>query len=529
MAHQCVSSVVIAPLLQVAVLCGIGGAETLHVPGQYRSLRHALQAAHDGDEVVVEDGIYTGGTNKNLDFHGKRIVVHSANGPQACVIDCQGAGRAFLFHSGETPESVVAGLTIRNGDMVQGGGILCVGSSPTVRNCVFADNTAHPGYHSGGGGMSNQRASSPVVEGCRFIDNRQIQASDRPNGGGGMNNAYGSSPTVTGCTFIGNSAQQGGGMLNAIGCDPILTNCTFRSNTAEFFGGGVITAMTCNATLRQCAFEENVSGGESGGLASYNGSSTVLIGCTFTRNHAAVLAGGFGNFGSDTVVINCTFLGNTASPPDWNGGGGGMVNAGGAARLYDCLFSGNNGGSGEAGGFGGGGPGTLSTLINCTLTGNVANGGGGLCVLNGADVNLVNCVLWNNEAGSHGPEIALIQSGQPFEPTSTSVSSSIVRHGSAAVYLQNPAYELQWGAGNLEVDPLFADPAGGDFSPASGSPAVDAGEDAVLPPDTYDLDGDGDTTEPLPIDLAGAPRSLGCPPKVDLGAYELDPDGVPVR
>jgi hypothetical protein len=48
--------------------------------------------------------------------------------------------------------------------------------------------------------------------------------------------------------------------------------------------------------------------------------------------------------------------------------------------------------------------------------------------------------------------------------------------------------------------------------------------------DTLDLDGDGNTTEPIPFDLAGRPRFTddpyaidtgeGTPPIVDMGAYE---------
>ncbi|MCP4995739.1 MAG: DUF11 domain-containing protein, partial [Gammaproteobacteria bacterium] len=40
----------------------------------------------------------------------------------------------------------------------------------------------------------------------------------------------------------------------------------------------------------------------------------------------------------------------------------------------------------------------------------------------------------------------------------------------------------------------------------------------ALPVDTYDLDNDGDTSEPLPVDLAGNSRIIG--QVVDLGAYE---------
>ncbi|MDX1530700.1 MAG: T9SS type A sorting domain-containing protein, partial [Rhodothermales bacterium] len=86
--------------------------------------------------------------------------------------------------------------------------------------------------------------------------------------------------------------------------------------------------------------------------------------------------------------------------------------------------------------------------------------------------------------------------------------------------------------GVLDEDPLFVrapspgadetwgteDDDYGDLRLVEGSPAVDHGLEGLLPADVWDLDGDGDTEEPLPVDLAGGPRVQGAGP--DLGAYE---------
>ena len=66
-----------------------------------------------------------------------------------------------------------------------------------------------------------------------------------------------------------------------------------------------------------------------------------------------------------------------------------------------------------------------------------------------------------------------------------------------------------------------------------GSPCIDAGDNASLPADVLDLDGDGDTTEMLPVDWDGESRrvddplvpdtGLGDPPLVDFGPYEFVP------
>jgi hypothetical protein len=58
-----------------------------------------------------------------------------------------------------------------------------------------------------------------------------------------------------------------------------------------------------------------------------------------------------------------------------------------------------------------------------------------------------------------------------------------------------------------------------------GSPCIDAGDNNSVPTDTNDLDGDGNTTEPIPFDLDGRPRITDgdCNDSnvVDMGAYEF--------
>ena len=98
--------------------------------------------------------------------------------------------------------------------------------------------------------------------------------------------------------------------------------------------------------------------------------------------------------------------------------------------------------------------------------------------------------------------------------------------------------------GNISADPKFvsaspgldgiwgtADDTFADLHLLPGSPCIDAGNNADVPADTADLDGDGNTTEPVPFDLAGGSRfaddpytadtGAGTAPIVDMGAYEF--------
>ncbi len=110
--------------------CPGPGSGTMADP--FCTIQEGIDAAVNGDTVLVLDGEYTGAGNHNLDFGGRLITVRSANGAAGCVINCQSLGRGFYFHNGETATAVVQGFTITNGREYYGGGMYNYDSSPTV-------------------------------------------------------------------------------------------------------------------------------------------------------------------------------------------------------------------------------------------------------------------------------------------------------------------------------------------------------------------------------------------------------------
>jgi nitrous oxidase accessory protein NosD len=218
-----------------AAAWGWAGANAglVQVPADQTTIQAGIDAAQNGDTVLVADGIYTGEGNRNLDFGGKLLTVRSVNGPDGCIIDCEGSGRGFFFHNGETASSVVAGYTIQNGDVEwdgpgggYGGGIHCSGSAPTITACRIRWNHAELD----GGGIYCNWAASATVSACTITGNLAVIGY-----GGGICCYNGSDVVMTDCTISDNLAIAGSGMAN-FASSPTLTNCSLADNAAS--GGG---------------------------------------------------------------------------------------------------------------------------------------------------------------------------------------------------------------------------------------------------------------------------------------------------
>ena len=120
-----------------------------HVPGQFQDIQTAVNAALEGDTVMIAEGTYTGVGFMDIELTGRNIVITSESGPDECILDMQSLGRALYIHDGETNATVIEGLTIRRGITFnsgthrrQGGGMLIDNASPTIRNCIFESDSA---------------------------------------------------------------------------------------------------------------------------------------------------------------------------------------------------------------------------------------------------------------------------------------------------------------------------------------------------------------------------------------------------
>ena len=311
-------------------------AATRTVPAQYATIQVAINAAQDGDTVLVADGIYTGPGNVDVDFSGKNIIVTSQHGPASTIIDCQASAatlshRGFIMQSGEL-NATLSGFTVKNGYQVQnnsgvasgsGGGIYLgrntPGSSLTVSNCIITHCVADSGFSGGvGGGIYAQTnsagaASTITISNCTITNNSAVF-----DGGGIHSSAAGNGTiTITGCTITSNTAADpygssvgnGGGVLNTTDNSTITVSaCTIANNTAAYKGGGVCNTVTGYGTI-------------------------AVNSCTLTGNSAGG-GGGANDFGGTQTVTNCSFTGNS---------GGGLYNHS-VLTLNNVILYGDTGG-----------------------------------------------------------------------------------------------------------------------------------------------------------------------------------------
>src|SRR6516225_586288 len=111
---------------------------TIGVPTNQATIQAAINAANNGDTVLVAPGTYA----ENINFNGKAITVISSGGASVTVIDGNRNGTVVTFNNSETLSSVLSGFTIRNGfqDGGFGAGITITSASPTITSNVITGN-----------------------------------------------------------------------------------------------------------------------------------------------------------------------------------------------------------------------------------------------------------------------------------------------------------------------------------------------------------------------------------------------------
>jgi len=458
------------------------------------TLQTALAGATSGDEIWVQAGVHYPGSMITDTFTLQSGV--------ALYGGFAGTETTRDERDWETHATVLSGDIDQN-DLTDPNGVIT--------------NTAHitgtNAYHV----VTSVGVTETAVLDGFVVTAGQANGGALDNMGGGIHNLSGS-PVLANLTLRGNSAGGGGGIYNLSG-SPVLANLTFSGNSAGM-GGGIYDEQS-NSELSNITFSGNFAGDSGGGMFNRQ-SNPRLINVTFSGN-SAWLGGGLRNFESNPILINVTFSGNHVET-----GGGGMFNSHYSnPTLMYVTFNGN-----IAVGEGGGLNNCIRsnpTLINVTFNGNSAGTGGGMANLYDSYPTLTNVTFSSNSASNHGGGMENYRSNLTLTnvilwgntaPSSAGIynSSSVPQISTSDI--QGCGGSGSWdgacgtdGGGNIEADPLFVDAANGDLHLQDTSPAINAGNNAALPPDVL-------------TDLDGNPRFVRV--FVDIGAYENQTFPCPV-
>jgi Repeat of unknown function (DUF5648) len=475
--HLCVlialTSLFVAPSLM------LGATLEVDADGRasYATIQAAVNAAADGDTVVLRPGTYTGAGNRDIDLRRKAISIQSTDPGdvdivEATVIDCQGTvtdphrGFDAVDFNGE-----ISGLTITGGVASDGGAIYCQNSDLILAHCRILDNATLSG---------------------------EAQAESDGGSGGGVY-SLNSTLEIIDCLVSGNAT--GAGMES-------------RDATAGSGGdGGGVYVMGSALHIADSAIADNTTGaGGSGAVGGQGGRGAGLYATQATIDRCIVEGNTCGAGGDSTDTGR-----GTGGP----GGDGGGVFCQTSVEMSNSLLVGNRcgpGGDGVTGGDNGRGGGiwcASGRIEHCTIADNVAVkrrswlitdrtdelGAGVLC---SADTTIDNSILWGNAPDQMvGQNCSLVTYSNIEEGVCSDTRSNIAID---PLFVQS-GHWVDASDSETIVEPGDAGAvwASGNYRLSGTSPCINAGDPAHA--------GDADET-----DLEGQRRAFGV--ATDMGAYE---------
>ena len=221
------------------VLAVSASAVTIQVPADQPTIQQAINAANNGDLILVSPGTYF----EHIDYQGKAITIKSVVGPSQTTIDGSNNGTVVKFQTHETLQSVLTGFTIQHGRGSSGGGIYILTASPTITQNIFRDNFHFVG---GFGSAIAGNVSSPVIEQNAFFAN--ACDNDTQLGAGVVCFINSSSPLVINNVFRGNACCA----INMGANQPVVANNTIAQNSVGVLvSGGSTSQLYANNIIIQ--------------------------------------------------------------------------------------------------------------------------------------------------------------------------------------------------------------------------------------------------------------------------------------
>ena len=393
-----------------------------------------------------------------------------------------------------------------------------------INNAIVSlENTTLTGgnYFGFGGGIFANSFSTVTLINSTVTDNFAYF-------GGGIFLAS-STLAILGSSISENTVNGFGGGIEVISGTATLINSHVSNNSADNSGGGIFA----NSSSELFIFGSDVSNNSanSGGGIDIRGNSELSIGLsTVSGNSTMSSIGGISILDSSATIDDSTVFGNSSdigsSAISVAVTGGASASDSSSLVLSNSTVSGNSGpsfGAIQAGGSSVNGGSTAITLINSTVSKNVATEDGppGIYASISSTLTLVNSIVAGNSGGMSSADITAPYAGR-FNAAGNNVLGDSSKISAEAFIGVSPSNNniIATSDGNRPT------PITGILAPlsdnggltqthalATGSPAVDAGDNAVC------------AAAPINnLDQRREPRPVGA--NCDIGAFEgeVEPD-----
>ncbi|NOZ09226.1 MAG: hypothetical protein GXO91_10205 [FCB group bacterium] len=244
---------------------------TIDIPGDYSTIQEGIDNAVSGDIILVQPGTYRELLNtqgKQIEFQSLYAVIGDISYIDNTILSGDldgngtGDGTVITIENEQYNENAhFIGFTIRAGVSVEGGGMYCFQSAPTISNCKFLGNSADFG---GGLWAFN---SQIIIDGTIFRENSATE-------GGGI---YAASSTIelTDSILETNDAERGGGVFELYFTEFTNLRTFYYNNTADY-GGSIYSELdncqiiNCTLTGNSALFGGNIYIGSQGSVTVLN-------------------------------------------------------------------------------------------------------------------------------------------------------------------------------------------------------------------------------------------------------------------
>ena len=517
---------------------GNGGA--LHITGP--GTVNVISGLVSGNTAAAEGGGLWNSAVGTLNVTGVTLTGNTASGPEA-----ENGGGA-LYNDGGTlnvTNSVIE-QNVADGASGSGGGILNNGGTLNVSGGTFVGNSSNRA----GGAIEDNAGASVMLDDVDFFNNSTGAA---PGNGGALHITGAGNVSATGGMVNGNTAAaEGGGFWNSAVGTLNVDGTRFANNVASGDdadqGGGALFNDGGMLTVTNSVLHGNVANGASGsgGGILANAGSTLNVSDTMINDNTSNRAGGGIEVNAtmtNTVTADLssvTLDGNSTGAAPGNGGA--LHITGPATVSVSNSSVSNNTAAAQGGGLWNSAVGVLnvsqSAISDNTVTGTDAMQGGGGLYNDGGQLTASNSTVWRNQAavgsgvlnaaGSttliNTTVFANVGSGIFNVADSLTISNSIVAQGpqdgnacAGDITTNGPNLDDDGTCGaSITADPMlnpFGNYGGPTNShlPMAGSPAIDAGDNAICaaPPVNN-------------VDQRGVTRPQGA--QCDLGSVERSGD-----